>query len=251
MERLANEVVYSNTEVEQLFPTAEEASNLSYRSKLDIKEGLRIIKIGEVDLCACCAPHVSRTGEIGTVKILDFAGLRGGIRIRIAAGRRAYRIFSKMQENLAKISNLLSVPKLECADAAEKLAADFADVKGRFKSFRIDYYKNLGEAVHECDGTLVCTFIGADYDEMRAFSNAASDKVSGMLVLISELNGGVKYIISSHTQQMNVEIKKINTALCGKGGGNAIMVQGSFGTDTDTVEKYFAYEYGATVSPRR
>ena len=34
----------------------------------------------DYDVCACCAPHVRYTGEIGVIKILDFAKLRGGIR---------------------------------------------------------------------------------------------------------------------------------------------------------------------------
>ncbi|MBO5879227.1 MAG: hypothetical protein J6Q68_01575 [Clostridia bacterium] len=248
VELLANEAVYKNVEVESLFPSAQEAKNIEYRSKLDITEGLRIIRIGDVDSCACCAPHVARTGEIGAIKILDFAGLRGGIRIRIAAGRRAQRIFVKMQENLAKISALLSVPKLECGVAVEKLLSDYSAIKGEFSSFKLGYYKKLGESAESASAALY-SFDGADYDELRAFLNAAASRF-GMLILLSVCEQNVKYIIYSSNTPMNTEIKKINAALCGKGGGKSDMVQGSFSLDIESIEDYFLKEYGARISPR-
>ena len=61
----------------------EELKRLEYRSKLDLTENVRIVEIGDVDRCACCAPHVSRTGEIGVIKILDCQRHRGGVRMNI------------------------------------------------------------------------------------------------------------------------------------------------------------------------
>ncbi len=251
IERLANEAVYSNVEVTQLFPSEDEAAKMEYRAKLDITEGLRIIKIGDYDSCACCAPHVKRTGEIGSIKIIDYAGLRGGIRIFIAAGRRAQRLYSKMHDNLSRISKLYSVPRLECADAAVKFAADFSALKNEYKAFKASVYKTEGERIPRLDRSAVCVLFDAGYEEMRVFSNAAADKATGIFAVLSESSGSVKYIISSKTVPMNLEIKKINTALNGKGGGNFGMVQGSFNSDLETVVKYFEKEYGAVINPHK
>ena len=35
------------------------------------------------------------------------------------------------------------------------------------------------------------------------------------------------------------EIKKINTALLGRGGGSSVMAQGSFGSALSDIKKYF------------
>jgi alanyl-tRNA synthetase len=85
----ANAVVYSNIKVDTFFPKADELEKLNYRSKLDITDNVRIVQIGDVDACACCAPHVSATGEIGLIKMLHFEKHRGGTRIWMSAGYRA------------------------------------------------------------------------------------------------------------------------------------------------------------------
>ncbi len=114
VERLANEAVFANMPITAFFPEKEELADIQYRSKLDITEGVRLVKIGEVDICACCAPHVGSTAEIGVIKILDFMKHRGGTRIFMLAGRRALADYCAKQNTLKKISALLSAPQLEC-----------------------------------------------------------------------------------------------------------------------------------------
>ena len=127
VERLANEVIYKNVEVVASFPTQAELSAMEYRSKLDLYENVRIVKIGDYDSCACCAPHVKYTGEIGVIKILDSAKLRGGIRLFITAGRRAVRVFGEYYKTLQSASALLSLPKFEIVGGINKLLLDFSD----------------------------------------------------------------------------------------------------------------------------
>ena len=78
VEMIVNRAVFDNVAVKTYFPSSRELTSLSYRSKLDLTENVRIVEVEGYDLCACCAPHVSRTGEIGLVKILDFEKHRGG-----------------------------------------------------------------------------------------------------------------------------------------------------------------------------
>ena len=72
VELAVNQAVWENRSITASFPTREEAQAISYRSKLEITEGLRLVTIDGVDCCACCAPHVGSTGEIGLIKIMDF-----------------------------------------------------------------------------------------------------------------------------------------------------------------------------------
>ena len=70
IEAAANEAVYRNLEVEVLYPSKEELKDMDYRSKIEIEGQVRIVKIPGYDVCACCAPHVKTTGEIGAVKLV-------------------------------------------------------------------------------------------------------------------------------------------------------------------------------------
>ena len=63
IETLANRAVFECHSVRGYYPSSEELETLEYRSKLDLSENVRIVEIEGVDKCACCAPHVSNTGQ--------------------------------------------------------------------------------------------------------------------------------------------------------------------------------------------
>ena len=239
VERIANEIIYKNIEITAAFPSAEELASMTYRSKLDLSENVRIVKIGEYDSCACCAPHVKRTGEIGVIKILDFTKLRGGIRIHIAAGRRAFKIFQDYHAGISKISALLSVPKCETPTAVEKLSSEFCRVKNQYGQYRISTLENMARKVEPTDKNLVLKFEDLTVNEMISFSNIAIENVGGVLVLLSGTDGNYKYVISSKNLKLREFVKEINKSLLGRGGGKDNMVQGSFESRYCDILKYF------------
>lgn len=68
------------------FLSQEEAKDIADLSKLpeDASETLRIVRIGDYDICACIGLHVENTSEIGTFKIIssDYDEDRKILRIR-------------------------------------------------------------------------------------------------------------------------------------------------------------------------
>ena len=239
IEEEANRVVFGNVPITQRFPSASELENMSYRSKLDITENVRIVKIGEYDSCACCAPHVKQTGEIGSIKILDAVKLRGGMRIFITAGERAYRVYRAMYENLAVISRALSVPRLECAAAVERLLCAHEEKKAECKSARIKYFEREAELLTATESSLVLVLVDATVEELRAFANIAAGRVGGVLVLLCGNGPEFKYLMASSSVNLKAEASKINAALRGKGGGTPSMIQGSLTATVDEVKEYF------------
>ena len=97
IEQKANEAVTKNFDIEILYPSKEELSNMVYRSKIEIEGQVRIVTIPGVDVCACCAPHVAHTGEIGMIKIINCQSHRGGVRLNILCGARALADYNKKE----------------------------------------------------------------------------------------------------------------------------------------------------------
>ncbi|MGN0305836.1 MAG: alanyl-tRNA editing protein, partial [Lachnospiraceae bacterium] len=60
-----NQAIARNVEIQVSYPTSDELETLEYRSKIEIQGQVRIVTIPGFDVCACCAPHVKRTGESG------------------------------------------------------------------------------------------------------------------------------------------------------------------------------------------
>ena len=239
VEREANEAVFANVEVTACFPSFQELPRLNYRAKLDISENVRIVNIGEYDACACCAPHVARTGECGLIKILDFEKLRGGLRLFITAGRRALFDYRALFSSATEISRLLSVPKIEIADGVRKLLSDLEAERSAFKNYRLSLIKERASALEAADGSRVVTLDGASTEELRIFASEAVSRVSGMLVALSPDGASVRYAIASNSIDLRAVVKEANQALSGRGGGSASMVQGSFSASIAEIEEYF------------
>ncbi len=239
VESLANEAVFKNIKIETFFPDEEELSTLGYRSKSELSGEVRIVKIGDVDTCACCAPHVSFTGEIGAVKILVFEKHRGGTRITMTAGRRALADYRKKHKDLQRISAALSAPIDECPEELTRYMKETEELKQELKTFKISSAQRLAESYPDSEGNKVVSLGELSMDEMRAFANVYKERVVGYLVVLGGTDRNYKYIIMKKNSELSSDIKEINKALSGRGGGRGEMVTGSFSSSLSEITEYF------------
>ena len=242
IELIANRAVFDNVPIKTSFPSAEELASMNYRSKLDLTENVRIVEVEGYDLCACCAPHVAYTGEIGLIKILDFEKHRGGLRINIAAGYRALRDYKEKYCNVLKISALFSEPQATVSTAAESFLSSYEELKAKLKASGLNNARLEAKMIPDTDGSLVCYYPDMNMDELRELVNCAKSKVSGILVALCGNEGDYKYIMTSNVIDLAPIYKRINSDLCGRGGGRDNMIQGSFSANLDTVTRYFSEE---------
>lgn len=239
VEQRANEVIFSNVKVNAFIPSRDELAMIDYRSKSEIEGEVRIVEIEGVDKCACCAPHVAYTGEIGVIKIVDFMRHRGGMRLTLEAGRRAFADYKTRYEITRRIGAMTSTPSLEILgsvsalmDERDKLVYELKTVKSRLAT-------TLADGVKSTEGSYIAVLDGFDIPEMREFANSVGDKVSGYLVVLSPDPSGYKYLICSRSVNLRNEIKNINSVLNGRGGGSPEMVSGRFDASIDAIREYF------------
>ena len=106
VENAANEAVFANVPVQISYPSKEKLKTLDYRSKIEIDGQVRIVTIPGYDVCACCAPHVYFTGEIGLIKMVQSQNYKGGIRITMLCGRRALKDYQQKEESVKAIMGM-------------------------------------------------------------------------------------------------------------------------------------------------
>ena len=239
VEALANKVIYENVSVTASFPEADELSEMKYRSKLDLTENVRIVAIGNYDACACCAPHVSRSGEVGIIRILDYVKHRGGTRITMTAGARAVRDARERYEIIRRVSGLLSVPKNERDKGTERLLSELEALKLSLKEERSARYLSEAERIPETDGNIVLHYESAGFDELKTLANALISRIGGILVLLSGKEGDFKYLIVSKNKNLTEIREDMNKTLSGRGGGKPEALQGSFATSLEKIKEYF------------
>jgi alanyl-tRNA synthetase len=240
IERECNLAVAANVPVTCTFYEKDALDALEYRSKKELQGPVRIVNVQGYDTCACCAPHVYTTGQIGMIKIYTHARHRGGTRLTMLCGMDALDDYNARCANISAISGLLSAKPMEVSRAAAKLWQEHEDLKYKMGGL----YRKLLEikiaALEETEGNLVIFEQDLDMDNLRELINAAKDQCGGMAAgFIGNDEEGYRYIIGSKTVDLRAEGKKINAAIKGKGGGKSEMIQGTATASAAEIRAYF------------
>lgn len=237
----ANKAVYENVAIRTIFPPANELKNFEYRSKLELASDVRLVIIEGYDVCACCAPHVSYTGEIGIIKVTSMMRHRGGTRLTMLCGTDAYCDYTAKSQSNTKISSLLSSKPHETVEAVTKLLDKVQSLKNEnynlTNKLAALYFQNAKE---DRKGN-ICVFCPPlENDSIRKFINRLTERCSGICAAFSGDDvSGYRYIIASRSTDIRDFVSEMNTALRGRGGGSYKMVQGALNASRNSIEAYF------------
>lgn len=238
IELRANKAVYENREITAYYPDPNELDTLDYRSKLDLKEGVRLVSIDGYDLCACCAPHVHRTGEIGLIKIIDFIQYKGGMRLTMVCGINAFEDYSKLHDDSKEMMHLLSASRDKVLDFVSRDHETIGTQKAEINRLNAEIAKaNLDIKLI---GTTLCGFTkGASFDDMRNLLSENLSKADTVAFFSESENDNFSYIISSSDSDVRDLVKALNEAFSGKGGGRPNYAQGKITANKDDIVKFF------------
>lgn len=227
LERLANETVRANIPVNVSFPDEAVLKTLSYRSKLELTENVRIVEIPGIDCCACCAPHVYSTAEVQLVKVLDFQRHRGGVRISLVCGMDAYNDYCLRQNSVTEISRLLSAKRGDISGAVERVLDESAKKSERIAALSMELVRFRAESIPDCEGNIVIFDTLLDEVAQRELINLLSAKCTGFAAFFSGSDEtGYRYVIGSRNVDLRRNSKTINSLISGRGGGTAEMIRG-------------------------
>ncbi len=237
IEQLANEIVWLDLPVKAYFPTPGELAALSYRSKLSLTENVRIVEIVGADRCACCAPHVSRTGQIGMIKIVNAQSHRGGMRLNILCGERAYRAFDRDRDSICALSALLSVKQEAVVDGVKRLQEESLRARLRANALQAKLLALQCEALPAPELVQNVVLFTGELDTI-AVRNAVNElciKYQGYCCIFSGEEGSYRYVIGSAGRDCREAAALLRSNLQAKGGGSAPMVQGSITASEDDI----------------
>ena len=245
IEREANRAVWKDLEIETLYPTEEELKKLQYRSKIEIEGQVRIIVVPGYDVCACCAPHVKRTGEIGLIKLTHMQHYKGGVRVTMLCGSRALADYGTKQVQAREISALLCAKVNETAEAVRQLKEE----NNALKYMAAGRERRLVEcqaAMIPKDGKPVCVFTDdLETDSMRRLMNLVLED-GHQLCAVLQKNGenAYRYVMGSRTADMRAFVKAFNAKFEGRGGGRPEMVQGTAVGESEAIRSWICRKAG-------
>ena len=264
IEEKCNEVVWENVPVLVHFPTQEEAASLDFRSKLELEEGVRLVEIKGYDLCACCAPALRSTGEIGCIKVLDFMPHRGGTRITLIAGKDAYRDYCMLDEEIRELMKLFSAGREHVADFAAEYANKSVAMRGEISELKKEitelYIRDLKASIlAKTDSAgrrpkyVAAVYPNADEVQSRGIINECVKEYDGIICIFrGNETEGYRYVCGRASEKEEVSLrtlaKEMKEALGGSGGGSEVMIQGSAPAKKERITAFFEKkdeQYGA------
>ncbi len=242
LERKANEAVRENISITDSYPSKEELECLSYRSKIEIAGQVRLITIGDdadpLDVCACCAPHVSFTGSVGIIKIISSAPAKGGTQLSFLCGRRAFEYIDHSQELLKSLSDSFSTNMENVPELVDKLRDDNRSLKMKLSVFA---QKSILESVRSgsCSGPVITDFELSPAD-MKSIFNEIVQAVEGYTGIFSgsDENGYVYYAGGAGLDARELG-NLMKDKLSARGGGSPEMIQGRCASTRDEILNFW------------
>lgn len=228
IENKVNEAIYKNIEIETGYVDSAALAALEYRSKKELAGPVRIVTIPGYDTCACCAPHVKKTGEIGMLKVIHLQNYKGGVRIHILCGKRALLYYRESLQLIDGLTDFLTTGRENLKDNVEKLKGETISLSSKLLNARQELlYKEL-DSIPESQEDVVIFKEKTDNVIMRNAVNKLMTKHRGLIAFFSGSDeAGYSYILASESIDVRDWQKRLAEGLGAKGGGKPQMVQGN------------------------
>ena len=239
IEQLANLAVAENRAVNILFPSDEELATLSYRAKGEIEGRVRLVEIEGLDLCACCVPHVKRTGEVGGIRLLSAMRYKGGTRIHMKCGLDAIEHGNLQSDRESELSQLLSLPPERIVEGVKKLAEDLGAAKYKLVQMK---QKRISSIIDSFETKIepVCLFeTDLEVNELRTLAMGVVEKTGHLCAAFSgDDPSGYRFVLVDPIA-FEETTAKFRTAFSPKGGGKPPVLQGTLEATEAAIRSFF------------
>lgn len=225
----ANEAVAKNIDIQVTYPAKEELKTISYRSKIEIEGQVRIVTIPGYDVCACCAPHVDKTGEIGMIRLTNVQRYKGGVRVTMLCGFRALSDYRMKEEQTRRISALLCAKEKEVAPAVERMREEQALLKQKLAETQKQLLTyRAKEVAKEKDKVAILFERDLEGEELRILMNLVLTEGKEICAVFQEKEEeNYRYVIGSKVMDVRFLASGLKEEFNGRGGGKPEMIQGS------------------------
>lgn len=250
-EEYANEIIKNDIEVEFLTPERKQLKKLGLRRDLpNTNEQIRVVKIGDLDINACCGVHPKSTLSLRMIKIKKYEKCRNATRIEFLSGKRAVDDSLKNDRYLTEICRYLSSTEKEAISGIKSLHNKLEEIMHTNKKLeeKISKYQ-IKEMIEEADKIGEISLIKKIYENenVKYISKMASklvelDNVVALIALKNDDKSNFVFASSKNISNLNMSelIKDAITLVDGRGGGSQFLAQGG-GKDNGNIESLLNY----------
>ena len=243
IEHIVNSEVLKNTEVTTDVMGMEDAKAKGAMALFGEKYGdsVRVVSIGaEFSVELCGGTHVSRTGDIGLLKVSAETSVAAGVRrIESVTGMKALEFCDNQQDSITDIASIVRGSRTTVGDKVQgivdenrRLQKDIEKLKNKLANAAgSDLMADLRQI--NGVGVLATVVDGADAKSLRGVGDQVRSKIQSGVFVLAAIEGEKAALVAGVTSDLTGHIKAgdllkfVTSQVGGKGGGRPDMAQGA------------------------
>jgi alanyl-tRNA synthetase len=243
IETMVNQQLRDNSPVETRLMSMDEAVAAGAMALFGEKYGeeVRVLSMGRDDYSVelCGGTHVSRTGDIGLVRIVSESGVAAGVRrIEGVTGAAALELVAQTEQRLAAVCEVVKGNPDNVEGKVSALRRDNRNLEKEIARLKQKLASSAGgdltAGAVEVNGVkvLAANVDGADAKSLRDTLDQVKNKLGSGVILLSAVEGDKVALAAGVTGDLTDRIKagdlmrEFARRLGGKGGGRPDMAQG-------------------------
>ena len=243
IEHIVNSEVLKNTEVTTGVMSMEDAKAKGAMALFGEKYGdlVRVVSVGaEFSVELCGGTHVSRTGDIGLLKVSAETSVAAGVRrIESVTGMKALEFCDNQQDSITDIASIVRGSRTTVGDKVQgivdenrRLQKDIEKLKNKLANAAgSDLMADLRQI--NGVGVLATVVDGADAKSLRGVGDQVRSKIQSGVFFLAAIEGEKAALVAGVTSNLTGHIKAgdllkfVTSQVGGKGGGRPDMAQGA------------------------
>ena len=243
IEHIVNREILRNSNVDTEVMSMDDARDKGAMALFGEKYGdeVRVLSMGgdfSVELCG--GTHVSRTGDIGLLRISGESSVAAGVRrIEAVTGDKAVELCDQLQDTIADVSSLVRASGGNVADKVQQLVDDNRRLQKEIEALKSKLANASGSdlmsGLKQINGINVLSTVveGADAKSLRGVADQVRSKLDKGVFFLAALEGDKAALVAGVTSNLTDSLKAgdllkhVTAQVGGKGGGRPDMAQGA------------------------
>ncbi|MFD6755400.1 MULTISPECIES: alanine--tRNA ligase [Micromonospora] len=243
VEQQVNEVLLADLEVHAFVTSLDEARRIGAMALFGEKYGdqVRVVEVGDYARELCGGTHVSRSGQLGLVKILSESSIGSGVRrVEALVGMDAFNFLAREHLLVSRLAELYRVPSEQVADRVEQTVTQLRDAEKELEKLRAQLVLG-GAAAFAAQAKDVrgVAYVGIEAPEgaagndVRTLAQEIRGRIDaarpGVVAVASRSNGKASLVVSVNPAARSRGLAAndlVKAAFSGRGGGSPDLAQG-------------------------
>ena len=254
VEARVNTLLLDNLEVTAQTMTQAQAKEIGAMALFGEKYGdqVRVVSVGDWARELCGGTHVTRSGQLGVVKLLSESSIGAGVRrVEALVGVDAYQFLAREHILLNSLTSIIKGARVEeLPERISDLITKIRDIEKELSAVRsaaafaqIGAIAKTATVINAVTTTVAVLSDGISGDDLRTIALELRAKVTNSVVALISINDGKPVLVVAVSDAARAQgvkagalVKIASAVLGGGGGGKDDFAQGG-GTDITAVNK--------------